>query len=376
MNPLVSLSPTQKAFLSFASKVLEGHEGSFFSTDRQAIGAATWVFGWGEKKKADFDKGPFPIFITTDWRGKEQQAWHFEYSLTDEAIDEKALETVYQVLESGKKLSLSKPLVEYASETSESFTQKVEQIQNFQREGEAWVMNLTQNIFGDLCSENVQDKALILLSSFYHFLKTGASHCGGVTITNEQKFCSFSPEVFIAQKQDGVSSFPIKGTGEKQHLQHSDKEQAELSMVTDLLRNDLGQVCHGVRVLEERFLTNEGPFYHAQSHIEGVLSKPFNKADFGRLLPAGSISGAPKARVVEKILELENFDRHYYTGTFGVRWSPDRSVFNILIRTLFFGEKNWYFPVGAGITIDSCPKKEFQETLDKASSLERFCLSN
>jgi anthranilate/para-aminobenzoate synthase component I len=128
----------------------------------------------------------------------------------------------------------------------------------------------------------------------------------------------------------------------------------------------------------ERYLTPENNFYHARAEVCGTLPTAELEWDaFKKLLPAGSISGAPKMRVLRLLKELESFDRDFYTGTFGVRLSPKKSIFNILIRTLFLDEelKTWSFPVGAGITIESDPVAEWKETLQKAEIL-RDCLNN
>ncbi len=215
-----------------------------------------------------------------------------------------------------------------------------------------------------------------LLITFEKFLKLQKTHAGGVWWTNEQKMCSLSPEVFLRQQGKIISTFPIKGTGTKAYLEKSEKEMAELSIVTDLLRNDLGQIAKRVWVKRERVLENYGHFYQAHAEIFAELSEPILKwEDFRRLLPCGSVSGAPKKRVIEKIRELESFERKFYTGTFGVKISPDHFIANILIRTLFVENGRWTFPVGAGLTCDSDAHAEWEETLQKAEILKQ-CISD
>ena len=363
------------AFSFFETSKKEGNEGVFFSVKKPGvIQKDQWIFGWGKKQVADFEKGPFPFFSITDFLGKENQFWYFENWVSSENIDidlrlqqEIDLESVY--------LKKNKKFEKLFSETEETFSQKILEVQKGQRDGEFWVLNLAQDLKGVFNGKEEEGND-ILLGSFYRFLKSGKGHCGGVVLTSKQKFCSFSPEVFLLQKGLNVSTFPIKGTGTELELKDSIKEISELSMVTDLLRNDFGQICEKVWVERERFLTNENDFYHAQSEIRGVLKlvneKGLSLKAFKKLFPTGSISGAPKKRVTEKIVELENFDRGFYTGIFGVRFSEEESIFSILIRTLFIQEHFWHFPVGAGITIDSNPKKEFQETLMKMKVLEEF----
>jgi para-aminobenzoate synthetase component 1 len=182
-----------------------------------------------------------------------------------------------------------------------------------------------------------------------------------------------SPETFLVQSENQLKTYPIKGTGTKDFLEHSEKEISELHMITDLMRNDLGKICNKVWLERERYLTEEAGFYHARAEVCGTLAQSaLSWKDYKELLPAGSISGAPKARVLKLLKTAESFDRGFYTGTFGVRLSPQKSIFNILIRTLFIDavQNTWNFPVGAGITIESDPKSEWQETLQKAQILK------
>ncbi|MCF7812405.1 chorismate-binding protein [Candidatus Gracilibacteria bacterium] len=237
-------------------------------------------------------------------------------------------------------------------------------MQSASEQGDIWVLNLAHEL-----SEELSDEKL-LLSLYHSFLELKKNHCGGVVWTVEQKMCSMSPEVFLTQKGNILSTFPIKGTGDREYLEQNEKEISELAMVTDLLRNDLGQIAKKVWVENERVLVDRKSHWDAHSEIYARLPQNnISWEQFEMLLPAGSISGAPKKRVVEKILELENFDRDFYTGTFGVRFSPEESIFNILIRTLFAQDGKWRFPVGAGITYESDAVAEWQETLQKAEIL-------
>ncbi len=365
------------AFLYFSQKIINGDEGVFFVLDRPEIKSESiWIMGFGQKESINFDDDVFPKFCTTDFLGKEQYTWKFKnvFSSFDKKfckLNDKEKKKITFKLKNIEKIKLKKKLSFYASETKESFIEKVKNIQNFEQDGNAWVVNLTQNIFGKLNSGN--NRKELLLGSYFNFLQTSTHHCGGLTLTYEQDFCSFSPEVFCIQEEKEILTYPIKGTGSKDFLETSEKEISELNMITDLLRNDFGRICSSVEVEKERILTAERDFYHAHAEIKGDLMKKFDWEQFTKLLPAGSISGAPKKKVIEKILELENFDRKFYTGTFGVQFSSKYSVFNILIRTLFLGQKHWYFPVGAGITVESNPVLEFEETFKKAKVFKRFC---
>ncbi|NCP67177.1 chorismate-binding protein [bacterium] len=352
---------------SFVKHVLSGQEGIFFSVKNEVVGHKVY-YGWGKKSAADFDQGPFPIFSITDFKGNKNLAWNFE-SFETASIEASDIEI--EILEHYKSPLGEIDLGASAFETQTSFVSKIEALQTQARAGEFWVANFTQALGGSLPPE--ADAHLLALKTFYEFLKLGKNHCGGVVITKEQIFCSLSPEIFLVQNENRLQTFPIKGTGTEEALRFSEKEIAELHMITDLMRNDLGQICDKVWLERERYLTKEQNFYHARSEVNGTLpDSVLKQSQYKKLLPAGSISGAPKARVLSLLKDVESFDRNFYTGTFGVRLSPEKSIFNILIRTLFLDptEQNWQFPVGAGITIESDPSAEWSETLQKAEVLK------
>ncbi len=377
------------AFLHFSGRVLEENssfakasedrEGIFFS-ERNSDGEENWIFGIGKKVEADFAKGPFPFFSVTDFLGNKRRFWHFSefYSSDSELSFTKNPEIEAQLERFQTSWNDQEGVEKYSNETKGSFCEKVKNVQKAEKEGEMWVLNLAHELSGELEDEKS------IFGSFLRFLKSDRLHTGGIIWTKEQKFCSFSPEVFLRQKGRKISTFPIKGTGGREDLELSEKEISELHMITDLLRNDLAQIATDVKVDQERFLTDEGNFYHARSEVSAkLINQTLTESDFLKLLPAGSISGAPKHRVVQEILAQESFDRGFYTGTFGVKFSPSESIFNILIRTLFFsldkgrcpedrGVLSWRFPVGAGITVESDPEREWDETIEKAKSVLQF----
>jgi len=349
---------THEAFDAFVGLMTSQPEGVFFSHLSEE-GDSQWHHGVGEAEKVDFDHDDFPFFCVTDFLGEKNIAWKFRKV------------SVGNGQTSSPKKSKKFHLKARSLETEKSFTEKIKQIQDFQKEGNAWVINLAHEFQGHLDAQT--DPFDIAVAIFRQFLKQNQPHTGGFIWTKDLKAISLSPETFLTHEGKILKTFPIKGTGEKQDLQKNTKEQAELNMITDLLRNDLGQICQSVEVLEERVLSDQKNFYHAHSVIQGTLPESkLTWAQYKKLLPAGSISGAPKKRVVEKIGALENFQRDFYTGTFGVRLSREESFFGILIRTLFFKDKHWKLPVGAGITVESDPKSEWQETLIKAKSCLDF----
>lgn len=194
-----------------------------------------------------------------------------------------------------------------------------------------------------------------------------------------------SPELFLDLRNRRARTRPIKGTrprgadpagdeAEARALLASPKERAELLMITDLLRNDLGRVCAfgRVRVTELLRLERHAQVFHLVSTVEGDLRPGVtHPAALRACLPAGSITGAPKRRAREIIAELEGAGapRGLYTGVLGVFGADGRSRFNVVIRTLIVEGEEAHFHVGAGIVADSVPEAEHAETLHKAAGI-------
>ncbi|MEI6035562.1 MAG: anthranilate synthase component I family protein [Verrucomicrobiae bacterium] len=199
----------------------------------------------------------------------------------------------------------------------------------------------------------------------------------------EFRVASASPECFLRMSGRAISTSPIKGTRPRrsspshdelsaQDLVTSPKEIAELVMITDLERNDLGQVCEfgSVKVTELLRLERYRQVFHLVSTVEGKLREEVSHVRALReCFPGGSISGAPKKRAIEVLRELEPFPRGLYTGAIGYFGYHGESQFSIAIRTAIFEPGRTSFHAGAGIVTDSLPEHEWQETLDKASGL-------
>ena len=198
------------------------------------------------------------------------------------------------------------------------------------------------------------------------------------------RILSSSPECFLSIAGDSVSTRPIKGTRPRYSDPDADersayelktcaKEIAELVMITDLERNDLGMICRygSVEVRDLLKLERYAQVFHQVSTVTGWLRPEVDHVEaLLRCSPGGSISGAPKKRAREIIHELEPVERGIYTGSVGYFGFNGLSQFNIAIRTLIAPKTGrWHFHAGAGIVADSCPKLEYEETLHKASGL-------
>jgi para-aminobenzoate synthetase component 1 len=151
------------------------------------------------------------------------------------------------------------------------------------------------------------------------------------------------------------------------------KELAELVMITDLERNDLGQICEygSVTVTQLVQLERFAQVFHLVSTIEGMLRPGLDALDAVRAcIPGGSISGAPKKRACEIIRELEPCPRDIYTGLIGYFDDNGDAAFSIAIRTMVQEGENLHFSVGSGITAGSIPSREYEETLHKAAGMQ------
>ncbi|GAF96868.1 unnamed protein product, partial [marine sediment metagenome] len=155
-------------------------------------------------------------------------------------------------------------------------------------------------------------------------------------------------------------------------LRNSLKDKAENVMIVDLERNDLGRVCRfgTVKVKELWTLEKYATVFQLTSTVEGRLSQDKNRIDLLKAcFPGGSITGAPKVRAMEIIDELEPTKRNIYTGSIGYLSFSGEMDLNIAIRTILVKDGRAYFQVGGGITYDSDPEAEYQETMDKAKAL-------
>ena len=158
----------------------------------------------------------------------------------------------------------------------------------------------------------------------------------------------------------------------RKELLNSEKDKSELLMIVDLERNDLSKVCrpNSVKVTELFKLEEYSTVYHLVSTVIGELKDKATGIDcFKACFPGGSITGAPKIRSMEIIDEIEGVKRNIYTGAIGYIGFDNNLDFNIVIRTILMKDNKAYLGVGGGITYESNPEDEYQETLDKAKAL-------
>ena len=193
----------------------------------------------------------------------------------------------------------------------------------------------------------------------------------------KDNFVCFSPETFVKIQDGMIYSYPMKGTidasveNAEEKILNDPKEKAEHYTIVDLIRNDLSQVAKKVSVPKFRYLeeikTNQKTLLQISSEVRGELPEDFHEKlgdIFDALLPAGSISGAPKDKTVEIILEAEIYDRNFYTGVFGV-FDGKNLDSAVMIRFIEQGSNGLTFKSGGGITHQSKVEDEYQEMIDK-----------
>jgi len=262
---------------------------------------------------------------------------------------------------------------------AETYKKAYKKIKEHIKAGDIYQINLTHRL---------ESKTNIpAFQLFLKFLKTNPAEYAAFIDCKDFQILSLSPERFIKIENGIIETRPIKGTKpryknpkkdekSKQELLNSPKETAELNMITDLLRNDIGKVSKigTVKVHEHRAIQKCPSVWHTYSRITGTLkTKPIQAMI--SMLPGGSITGCPKKRAIEIIADLEATSRGIYTGIIGHIDPHSQNLdFNIAIRTIIKQKEKLYLHVGGGIVLDSKEEAEFQETLDKAESFQNIII--
>lgn len=218
------------------------------------------------------------------------------------------------------------------------------------------------------------------LNGFVHISKTvGSDYRAYLPLGPDENIHCLSPEMFLYKKGSRLTTQPIKGTllsgSDISELQNSRKENAELSMIVDLLRNDLNTLScdkynDSSRVNFHRKIIDLKYTSHTYSEIEINTSKSFSEI-IASTFPGGSISGCPKIESLKKISEVENYHRDFYTGSIGW-WQGEDFCLNLAIRSSYQKKNQLYYFTGCGIVFDSEPRKEWHEFLTKCSFLNLY----
>ena len=261
--------------------------------------------------------------------------------------------------------------------TKNAYINGVEKIRDYIRQGRIYQVNLTQQYQWT----SRQDPFDI----FQKLNQINPAPMSGFFKMMGQTLVSSSPERFLRRSGQKLESNPIKGTRPRFHkfdkdramireLWESPKENAELAMIVDLMRNDIGQVAEigSVQVGTARRIENYNNVFHLVAKVTAKISNEYDAIDVIRTLgPAGSITGCPKSEAIKVIEAQEKTPRGFYTGNMGYIDFNGNFDLNVMIRSLHFFEGQVQFGLGSGIVYDSDPAAEYMETLDKGATIFR-----
>lgn len=259
--------------------------------------------------------------------------------------------------------------------SKEKYIEAIKKAKGYIKKGDIYQVNLSQRFTSGitLSGDEIYQRLRRLSPSFF----SAYLDCG------EFQIISSSPERFLNLKGRDVYTRPMKGTRArskdkskdqrlKRELLASSKDKAELVMIVDLERNDLGRVCSygSVKIESLRELEEYRTVFQTTATINGLLHKDRDRIDLIKAcFPGGSITGCPKIRAMEIIEELEPTRRSIYTGSLGYLSFTGNMDLNILIRTILKKQDKIYFQTGGGIVADSDPEDEYEETLVKAKAM-------
>ncbi len=264
--------------------------------------------------------------------------------------------------------------IKKALDSKEEYIQKVLRAKELILEGEIYQVNLSHTcVLGGVNSPFALYQQLLQ--------KNPVPFSAFLSIDSTFSIVSLSPERFLSYDNKKLEARPIKGTVPrgtnekedallKEQLLASEKERAELLMITDLMRNDLGKISKPGTVETIEFSTCEAyaAVYHLHSIIHSVPQDHQHPIDLVRAcFPGGSITGCPKLRSMEVIDAIEQRARGIYTGAIGYFTASGAFDFNIAIRTLAVVDGDATLSLGGGIVADSIPSLEYEETLHKGS---------
>lgn len=306
----------------------------------------------------EYGKNKTPFLFIVDFEMQEPQIIKLEEVNPAEILfDINGRRNFSTGLNTNKKIQFEKHPVSFST-----FRLSFDKILKEIHAGNTYLLNLT---FPTKIETNLTLKEMFLLSKAKYKL------------FYKNKFIVFSPEPFVSITNCTISSYPMKGTidaavaNAKELILKDKKETAEHNTIVDLIRNDLNIVAKNVRVEKFRYveevITKDKTLLQVSSKITGDLDAGFNTrigSLMFSLLPAGSISGAPKKKTIEIIKNAETYSRGFYTGIFGYF---DGAILDsaVMIRFIENTGKEMIYKSGGGITFMSDAESEYQELIDK-----------
>jgi len=265
--------------------------------------------------------------------------------------------------------------------SKEAYIATIQRLQQHILRGDCYEINFCQEFFAE-------HAVIDPLSVYNQLIAVSPTPFAGFYKMNDKYLLCASPERFLQKKGNTLISQPIKGTIKrntenaladadmKQQLQQSTKDQSENVMVVDLVRNDLSKICTEDSVyVSELYGIYTFPQVHQMiSTVKGQLKENTGFADILRAtFPMGSMTGAPKVRVMQLAEQYEQTKRGIYSGCIGYI-NPDKDFdFNVVIRSIMYNATTQYlsYQVGGGITFYSEPEKEYEECLLKAAAIKK-----
>lgn len=261
-------------------------------------------------------------------------------------------------------LSASETAIEwqFTPPSRQAYHRSFTMVQDAERAGNSYLVNLTCRV---PLTTNLSLRDI--------FLRTKARY----RLWMREKLVCFSPEIFVRLQNVIISSYPMKGTIDatlpmaREQLLSNPKEAAEHATIVDLIRNDLSMVADHVRVERYRYVeeiaTHRGSILQTSSQINGRV-QPYYQEHPGQLimqlLPAGSITGAPKPKTMSIIHDAEPYDRDYYTGCMGI-WQDGNIDSAVMIRFADQADGHLFYKAGGGITAMSDEESEYNEVIEK-----------
>jgi para-aminobenzoate synthetase component 1 len=292
------------------------------------------------------------------------------------------LTVLRQRLQAAACLDLDEPPSPYTARpmpnmSRRAYVAKLLRVKQYIEAGDVYQVNLTQRFTAQTTASPVD--------LYRRLRKTSPSSHAALLMWNDAAIVSSSPELFLNLRDGHVVTRPIKGTRPRtgdpridaiarRELAVSDKDLAELTMIVDLLRNDLGRVCSfdTVRVTEPGEIEEHPTVFHRVATIEGDLRSGMRWTDLLRAaFPGGSVTGAPKIRAMQIIRELEPTPRGVYCGSIGWIGLDGAMSLNIAIRTMVQRGDTVNLYAGGGIVAESTPDAEYAETMAKVRGMLR-----
>jgi para-aminobenzoate synthetase component 1 len=273
----------------------------------------------------------------------------------------------------GKKINLAL--------TRNEYLKKIEELKKHIKRGDCYEINFCQEFF-------IEDADINPLEIYNSLLRVSPSPFGCYYKLNDKYLFCASPERFLAKHDRIIFSQPIKGTAarnendalddaQKNNLYNSAKEKSENVMVVDLVRNDLSRICEkGSVAPDELFGIYSFPQVHQMiSTVSGILKTDVSFSDIIKAtFPMGSMTGAPKHRVMQLIDQYEKINRGLFSGSVGYITPQKNFDFNVIIRSIFYNQTNKYlnYFTGSAITIYADAESEYEECRLKAAAIEQI----